>query len=226
MNSIVSITFVFLLCITTSYGQKQMPVHEAIEWTNVWIPHADKNDLPRVLLIGNSITQGYYPVVEKILDGSAYTARFTTSSSVADPVFFDELKVYLQNYRFAVIQFNNGLHGIGSDSVHYEEGIRKLIKILKKYGNGAKLLAATTTLVMPGFEYWKTDEFNLRLVEERNRVLRELCTKNDIPVNDLFFLTKDHPEWFSDDKIHYNQTGYDELGKQSAEAINSLLKKQ
>jgi len=50
--------------------------------------------------------------------------------------------------------------------------------------------------------------------------------ENVIPVNDLFSVTKDHPKWFSVDKIHYNETGYEELGKQSAEAINSLLKNQ
>lgn len=40
--------------------KKNIVIFENIEWTNIWIPSADKNDMPRVLLIGNSITQGGY----------------------------------------------------------------------------------------------------------------------------------------------------------------------
>ena len=32
---------------------------EAIEWCNIWIPDANDTTLPRVLLIGDSITGGY-----------------------------------------------------------------------------------------------------------------------------------------------------------------------
>ena len=36
---------------------------ESIEWCNNWFPSLDKNDLPHVLLIGDSIVMGYCPVV-------------------------------------------------------------------------------------------------------------------------------------------------------------------
>ena len=35
--------------------------HESIEWCDIWISHADETNLPRVLLIGDSITRAYYP---------------------------------------------------------------------------------------------------------------------------------------------------------------------
>jgi hypothetical protein len=38
-----------------------------IEWCNIWIPDANGTKLPRVLLIGDSITQGYYPKVAENL---------------------------------------------------------------------------------------------------------------------------------------------------------------
>ena len=38
---------------------------ESIEWCDIWIPHANENKLPRVLLIGDSISRDYYPEVEK-----------------------------------------------------------------------------------------------------------------------------------------------------------------
>ena len=44
---------------------------EAIEWCNIWIPDANETKLPRVLLIGDSITGGYGPEVEEALKGKA-----------------------------------------------------------------------------------------------------------------------------------------------------------
>ena len=36
------------------------PIRERIEWADIWVTDADKDDLPRVLLIGDSITRGYF----------------------------------------------------------------------------------------------------------------------------------------------------------------------
>jgi hypothetical protein len=33
---------------------------ESIEWLDVWVPGNEVKGLPRVLLIGDSITRGYY----------------------------------------------------------------------------------------------------------------------------------------------------------------------
>jgi hypothetical protein len=45
----------------------------------VSLPHTNDHQLPRVLLIGDSITGGYYSDVEKALAGRAYVARLSTS---------------------------------------------------------------------------------------------------------------------------------------------------
>lgn len=74
MKTIFFITLVLFVALQhelSAQNRNNQVIHESIEWTNIWIPSADKNDLPRVLLIGNSITQGYYPVVEGGLKGRA-----------------------------------------------------------------------------------------------------------------------------------------------------------
>ena len=48
---------------------------EAIEWCNIWIPDANGTTLPRVLLIGDSITQGYYRQAAERLKGKASVAK-------------------------------------------------------------------------------------------------------------------------------------------------------
>src|SRR5277367_4881011 len=70
---------------------------ESIEWCDLWISHANATNLPRVLLIGDSITRAYYPEVEKHLAGKAYVARLATSRFIADPVLLQEIALVLDN---------------------------------------------------------------------------------------------------------------------------------
>ena len=203
-------------------GKQNEVKYEGTEWTNIWIPSADKNDFPHVLFIGNSITQGYYNFVENSLQGKAYVARYTTSRGIVDPVLFEEIKNIIKHHKFKVIHFNNGLHGCDYTPIQYETGLKELVKVLKKYGQGAELIGATSTPVLPGFVGWKTDEFNQNLIETRNEILIKICREKNIEVDDLYKVTIDHPEWFSSDKIHYNKDGYKELGKQ---AVDFILKK-
>lgn len=204
-------------------GRKNHVNFENTEWTNVWIPSADKNDLPRVLLVGNSITQGYYSFVESGLKGKAYVARYTTSRGIMDPVLFSEIKNLIRQHKYAVIHFNNGLHGIEYDSAQYEKGMEKLIRMLKRHGQGARLIGATSTAVLPGFSHWKSDEFNRELVQSRNRIMADVCLGNSIPLNDLYRVTFSRPQLFSNDKIHYTSEGYKALGEQVVKQITNYI---
>jgi hypothetical protein len=115
MKRVLYILLVFLM--TTQFVSAEEPIRERIEWADIWVTDANKNDLPRVLLVGDSITRGYFAEVEKHLAGKAYCARLTTSKCVSDPSFADEVQLLLKHYNFAVIHFNNGLHGWGYTSV-------------------------------------------------------------------------------------------------------------
>src|SRR4051795_9542211 len=75
-------------------------VRENIEWLDVWVPNTNAHDLPRVLLIGDSITRAYYPEVEQRLKGKAYVARLATSKSVGDPALLQEIALVLSEAHF------------------------------------------------------------------------------------------------------------------------------
>src|SRR3954470_22791998 len=75
--------------------QPATPARESIEWCDIWISHANETNLPRVLLIGDSIARDYYPEVEKRLAGKAFVRRLTTSRFIADPVLLKETKLVL-----------------------------------------------------------------------------------------------------------------------------------
>ncbi|MCU0980168.1 MAG: SGNH/GDSL hydrolase family protein [Pirellulaceae bacterium] len=118
---------------------------EAIEWCNIWIPDANDTTLPRVLLIGDSITGGYGPKVADALKGKASVARLTTSKSIGDPALLAEAALVLGQCHFDVVHFNNGLHGWGYSEEEYQKAFPELVATLRKHAPQAKLIWATIT---------------------------------------------------------------------------------
>ena len=96
---------------------------EFIEWCDIWISHANETNLPRVLLIGDSITRDYYPEVEKHLAGKAYVARLATSRFLTDPVLAKEIALVLEGTKFDIIHFNNGMHGWQHSEQEYRKSV-------------------------------------------------------------------------------------------------------
>jgi len=216
---------IFLSCHTNAQTGDAAPAaglqRESIEWCDVWFTHADKTDKPRVLLIGDSIVQGYFPVVEREMGEGFYWGRFTTSRSICDPVFFQELTLVLKQYKFSVIHFNHGLHGWGYTEAQYAEAFDRLLKTLIEDGPGAKLIWASTTPVQSGSSM-ATDQPR---VAERNKIAAEKTAKAGIPLDDLYALSIDKPDLYSKDGVHFAQEGKEVQGKAVAQAIRSAMGK-
>src|SRR6266516_6546925 len=125
-------TVIFSLLFPLSIAAAAPPAREAIEWCDIWISHANETNLPRVLLIGDSIARYYYPEVEKRLAGKAFVARLATSRFLADPVLLKEIEMVLEGTKFDVIHFNNGMHGWQHSEEAYRKAFPKLIKTDRK----------------------------------------------------------------------------------------------
>ena len=52
---------------------------ERFEWVQSWCDEALSDDLPRVLLIGDSITRQYQDRVRELLRGKCYVDYFSSS---------------------------------------------------------------------------------------------------------------------------------------------------
>src|ERR1043166_7575186 len=137
-----SSTVLLSLLLPLSIAAAAPPAREAIEWCDIWISNANETNLPRVLLIGDSIARDYYPEVEKRLAGKAFVARLATSRFVADPVLLKEIELVLSQEKFDVIHFNNGMHGWQHSEAEYREAFPKFIKALRKHAPRAKLIWA------------------------------------------------------------------------------------
>ena len=164
--------------------------------------HADQ-DLD---FIGDSATRGHFGEVEKHLAGKAYCARLTTSKCVSDPFFSDEVPLLLKQYRFAVVHFNNALHGWGYTEDPYRDGLLRLMATFKEQAAGAKLIWATTTPVRDQGNLQQNSQRTER-VKARNQIAAEIMQQRGIPTDDLYGLVEAHPEFFSGDGVHYNTKG-------------------
>ena len=198
------------------------PIRERIEWADIWVTDADKDDLPRVLLIGDSITRGYFSEVEKHLTGKAYCARLTTSKCVSGPSFPDEVKLLLGQYDFDVIHFNNGLHGWGYTEQQYGDGLLRLMETFDDHAGSAKLVWATTTPVREKSNLQQIGERTER-VKARNQIAAEIMKARDIPIDDLYELVAQHPDWHSTDGVHFNGKGKAAQGASVAQSVLNAL---
>ena len=200
------------------------PAREAIEWCDIWISHANETNLPRVLLIGDSIVRDYYPEVEKRLAGKAFVGRLATSRFVADPVLLKEIETVLDGTKFDVIVFNNGMHGWQHSEAEYRKAFPKLIKAIRAHAPKAKLIWATTTPLRNGKDvtYDTKAEYSDERIAARNAVAAEIVAAQKIPTVDLNAAVRGHPEFHSDN-VHFNSQGSQILVAQVCAAVAKLL---
>jgi len=184
------------------------PSLESIEWCDIWISHANETNLPRVLLIGDSITRGYYPEVEKRLAGKAFVARLATSRFVADPVLLKEIALVLDEAKFDIIHFNNGMHGWQHTEEEYRKSFPQFVGAIRAHAPQAKLIWATTTPLRDGkaVTYDTQAEYSDERVAARNAIAEEIVTAQKISIDDLNAPMRGHPEYHSDN-VHFNNQG-------------------
>jgi lysophospholipase L1-like esterase len=197
-------------------------VRESIEWLDVWVPGNEVKGLPRVLLIGDSITRGYHGEVERRLKGKAVVARLTTSKGLGDPGLVAEVALVLSQTRFDVVHFNNGLHGWGYTEGEYARALPGLVDAIRKGAPGAKLVWANTTPVRVSGNPKRLDPKTER-VRARNKAAAAYMKRRGIPTDDLFGLAEGHPEWYSADGVHFTARGTAALGAQVAARLLRVL---
>lgn len=212
----------FALCLAVAAAPDDTPRRESIEWSDIWVPHANEDALPRVLLAGDSITRGYYDGVEKALGDQAYCARYSTSKFAGHADFLVELTNLLDAYRFDIIHINNGLHGWDYTEEEYAESLPRLLQVLAEHAKGARVIWANTTPVRTTANLDVFDSKTER-VTARNRIAAEVMQAHGIPVNDLFALVEARADFYSKDGVHFNEAGRASQAKQVAAVLSEAL---
>lgn len=214
----------FTLLLAARFVIATPPAREAIEWCDIWIPHANETNLPRVLLIGDSIARDYYPEVDKRLAGKAFVGRLATSRFVADPVLLKEIETVLDGAKFDVVQFNNGMHGWQHSEEEYRKAFPVLIKTIHAHAPKAKLVWATTTPLRNGknVTYDTKAEYSDERIAARNAIAGKIVAASHIPTVDLNAAVQGHSDLHSDN-VHFNGQGSQILAAQVIAVIEKLL---
>jgi len=213
-----------LIAVTEAQQLENTKIHrERFEWCDTWVENAHKPSSPRVLLVGDSIVRGYYGGVAARLKGKVDLARFTTSACVGDPMFLQQMDCMLKSYPFDVIHFNNGLHGSGYTEEEYKAGLAEALDRIAQLQPNAKLLLVTSTPRRTPRNLQQLAAGNAR-VEARNRILRQAAETRGAPVNDLYGLVVEHPEYHSNDGTHFAQAGKEKQAQEVADMIKSVLR--
>ena len=218
-------SFAFCLTFTvaaSAAAQPTLPITEKIEWTWSDRPEAAVPNLPNVLLIGDSITRAYYPAVASSLKGVANVYLFATSASSGDPRLPGQVRGYfnMMGLSFAVVHFNNGMHGWGYTEQQYAAGLPEMLAAIRREAPTAHLIWATTTPIRP--QSLPSGASNPR-VDTRNTLAAELMTREHIPTDDQHALMLQHTDLHSDD-VHYTAAGSTLQAEQVAARIRDLLR--
>ena len=179
----------------------------------------DDPKLPRVLLIGDSVSRGYTLSVRRTLAGRANVHRAPENCGPTANGL-KKLDVWLGDGKWDVVHFNFGLHDSRTPVADYEQRLRAIVAGLKK--TGATLVWASTT---PRPADGKEGPALVAAVVERNEIAARVMDENGVPVDDLFTFITPHLAKVQNPKdVHFNAEGYDLLGKQVAAAIEQAIK--
>ncbi|MBY0527069.1 MAG: SGNH/GDSL hydrolase family protein [Gemmataceae bacterium] len=190
--------------------------------TSALAAEKDEPKLPRVLLIGDSISIGYTPPTAKLLETKAKVVHHAGNAETTRNGL-KQLPTWLKEGPFDVIHFNWGLWDLvdGGKAVpidEYEKNLRELVKQLKE--TKAKLIWASTTPV-PEVNGRKRRDVD---VVAYNAVARKIMEENKIPIDDLYeFVKPQLAKLQLANDVHFSKEGSQELAKQVVQSIQKTL---
>ena len=203
----------------------------------IYAPIEDDPNLPRVLLIGDSISIGYTLPVRELLKGEANLHRPPTNCG---PTIrgLEQIDRWLGEGKWDVIHFNWGLHDLkymgangqnlaqpDDEGSHqqvppeeYEQNLRKLVARLKE--TGATLIWCATTPVPKGAAG--------RVVGDSakyNAIAAKVMQENGVATDDLYsFVLPRQTEIMRPANVHFTPEGSKQLAEEVVKSIRAALK--
>jgi lysophospholipase L1-like esterase len=201
-------------------GNFYLPLHKRDKIagkSNAWDFVQDDPKLPRVLIIGDSVSRGYTQPTRKVLEGKANVHRAPANCGPTASGL-KNLEVWLGAGKWDVIHFNFGIHDRGTPAADYVKRLEEIVARLEK--TGAKLIWASTTPIPDNPAQKQTAQS----VVEKNALAAEVMTKHGIATDDLFAaMTPRLKEFQPPLDVHFTGAGYDFLGAKVGESVLSIL---
>jgi hypothetical protein len=189
---------------------------------------AAKSDapLPRVLLIGDSIVNGYRGTVIRELKGKAVVDVWLTPAAENDPKLLDALRRVLTRGPYAIVHFNIGLHGWPAGRIpegQYEPLMKAYVAALREGAPKSTLIWASSTPITVQGKPTEPDPVNNPTITQRNALAAKIMTDNQIAINDLAALMAPNLKLGLGDKFHWSKEGTELQGKAVAAILLKAL---
>jgi len=204
-----------------SLGNFYLPIHKRDKVagrSTAWDFVQDVAGLPKILLIGDSVSRGYTQAVRKALLGKANVHRAPENCGPTANGL-KKIDVWLGEEKWDVIHFNFGIHDRNTTLTEYGERLEQLVQRMAK--TGAKLVWASTTPIPDDAPKQQT----AASVVERNQLASKMMEKYGVKIDDLFeAITPQLATLQNPNDVHFNAAGYDFLGQTVATALEAALK--
>lgn len=225
-----------MLFSTGAFAQATKPAGQKAEADKPMKPVVEREGLPRVLLIGDSISIGYTVPVRRMLADEANVIRPLTNCGPTTRGV-QHLDEWLGEGKWDVIHFNWGLHdlkyigtrgdaivAVDSEGSHqqvapeaYAAHLERLVKRLKE--TGATLIWCATTPVPEGAKG--------RIVgdsQKYNAIAAEIMQRHGIATNDLYAATMEKQDEIQlPANVHFKPAGSEYLAEQVVKKIRAAL---
>ena len=214
---------ILLLCLIAFPVFAATVPHDTMEWTRMWTDHANSKDLPRVLMIGDSICNGYRDYTQKELEGKVYVDQLVSSRALDQEYYWKQLELPFMEQKYDLILFNFGLHGFHIGFEDYGKGLEKLADFLKTKSSNLCFVLTTPMDYMSGDK--TAIEINAKVIK-RNEVAKKVMSEKGIKIFDLYTPIdgKSDIRAGNKDYYHYNEAGKKYQAKIVSEKIIELLK--
>jgi acyl-CoA thioesterase-1 len=197
---------------------------------------ATAETLPKVLMIGDSISIGYTRGVKEQLAGVADVSRIPANGEWTG-YGLSNIDAWLGHTRWDVIHFNWGLWDMYGwrykdedlSPAAYEARLDQLVSRLKQ--TDATLIWATTTPACPEPEVTMLNQFDTKVVFTPKReqqyldAARRVMQRHGVRINDLHALMKPDLSRYAvaPDNVHFKPEGRAKLARQVASAIADAI---
>ena len=182
--------------------------------------------LPRVLLMGDSILNGYLPAVTKALAGKAYVDAWITPTHQGDQSLPRQIKEVLAHGPYKVIHFNLGLHGWQKGRIpegQFESLTHVMVRAFRENAPNTKLIWASTTPITKQDHPGELDPEANPVIVEHNALAAKVMKEEQVAINDLGGLMMSHLDVARGDRFHWKPEGTALLADQVIEVLRQAL---
>jgi len=180
-----------------------------------WEYVLDNPNLPRLLLIGDSISRSYTLTARELLNGAV---NFHRAPANCGPTTsgLKNMDVWLGKKHWDVIVFNFGIHDSNRSIDDYPSNLQKVVDKLKT--TGAKLMWVRTTP-----DYDKVTGLNKS--QRVNEIADSIMQLNQIKESDIATAIMGVPDFKNlyTDGTHFKEQGVAVLAKTVAESVKEIL---